>query len=538
MKTKSIIVFYLILFILGMALAAFPQGIVNDGGYINASSSNYIKFSGSNDSYLISSSADQLILGNVNVDFAGSGTYKLTITDTSFVTVNGSLTLSDSLLLEADTGVMASLITNGTISGSYAIVEQYLKPDQWHMVSSAVTSAQASVYSGIYLMKWNEPDSTWVFIISLTDPLTVTRGYFAWSESSISSPVNVSYSGLLNTGNQTVTGLSYTSGSGKGEGWNLVGNPYPSVLEWNSSWTKTNIDATIYIYDGTQYLTWNYNLGGIGSMGSGNIPASQGFWVKASAASPSMTIPNSERTHQSQQFYKTTDNSDATIMNVKLVGNNYQDELVLGMCSYATNDFDSEFDAWKLFGSAQAPQLYALNADGSMSVDIFSDVTTSKSIALGYRCGVEGICEFHFSGAESFGSGFRVYLEDKAGFSSQDKLYDLMQEPVYKFYSGEGQFENRFVIHFYKVNESNDKLQPKDKSGNISIYSYKKDVFVNNNNDSDGEIIIYTMMGQQLARKELLRKYLNRFNLEFESGYYIIKVVTNDKVESKKIFIN
>ena len=538
MKTKTIIVFYLILFLLGMALVGRSQGIVNDAGYITASSSNYLKFSGSNDTYLINSAADQLTLGNLTIDFTGSGISKLTITDSSFVTVNGTLTLNDSLLLEADTGMMASLITNGSISGSKAIVEQDINADQWHMVSSPVSSALADVYTGVYLMKWNEPDSTWAFITSLTDPLTVCRGYFAWSESTINSPEEVSFTGLLNTGNQTVSGLSYNTGSNKGQGWNLVGNPYPSPLEWNSSWTKSGIDATVYIYDGTQYLTWNYNLGGIGSMGNGNIPASQGFWVKANSASPSMTIPNSERVHKTQQFYKSTDATDVIILNVELAGNNDTDELILGMSNEASDAFDSEFDAWKLFGAPEAPQLFSVCPEGLLSVNIFPEVNSSSSLDLGYRCGAEGIYELHFKNLDNLTNGVKAYLEDKSGMNSQDKLYDLQQEPVYKFETQAGTYKNRFVLHFYKYNDSGDQLSSIQKTGVISIYANKQEVYVNNSSAFDGEAVVYDLLGQQIARQKLQSQKLNHFSLSVHKGFYIVNVLTGENVESRKIYIN
>ena len=406
------------------------------------------------------------------------------------------------------------------------------------MYSSPFTFALAGVYTGFYLMKWNEPDSTWAFLTSLTDPLTVCRGYFAWSESTISSPEEVSFTGLLNTGNQTVSGLSYNTGSGKGQGWNLVGNPYPSPLEWNSSWTKSGIDATVYIYDGTQYLTWNYNLGGIGSMGNGNIPASQGFWLKANSASPSMTLPNSERVHQTQQFYKSTDATEAAILTIELAGNGYTDEMTLGMSDDASYAYDGEFDAWKLFGASQAPQLFSLCAEGPLSVNIFPEVNSYSSIDLGYRCGADGIYELRFKNLYNLPTGVKAYLEDKSGMSSQDKLYNLQQLPVYKFETQAGTFKNRFVIHFYKNKDSDDPLSAIQKTGVISIYANKQEVYVNNSSAFDGEAVVYDLLGQQIARQKLQHEKLNHFNLAVNKGYYIVHVITEDHMESRKIYIN
>jgi hypothetical protein len=78
-------------------------------------------------------------------------------------------------------------------------------------------------------------------------------------------------------------------------GWNLVGNPTPSTINWNSSsgWTKTNMDSTIYIWDPNDttggYKVWN---GYAGNLRSGLIAPLQSFWVKANASGPSLKCSN------------------------------------------------------------------------------------------------------------------------------------------------------------------------------------------------------------------------------------------------------
>ncbi len=538
MRTTTIIVFYLILFLLGMAITGVSQGIVNDGGYITGTSANYMKYSGSGDAFLISSTADRTVLGNLTVDFTGSGTYTLTITDTSFATLEGNLSLSDTLILGCDTSNMASLITKGTISGSYAKVEQYLKQDQWHMVSSPVSSAQADVYTGLYLMEWNEPDSTWSYLTSLTDPLNVTEGYFAWSSSSISSPEYVNFDGLLNTGNQTVANLSYNSGSNKGDGWNLVGNPYPSPIEWTSSWTKSNIDATIYVYDGTQYLTWNYNFGGIGSMGNGYIPSTQAFWVKANASSPSMTIPNSTRTHASQQFYKGSDEIINNMLTITVVGNEFEDVAIVGCHAGATDLYDGEYDAYKLFGSTEAPQLYSVIGNTNLTANFFGEIKSSRTVDLGLNTGEEGVYEFHFSGAKNFDDNIIVYLEDKASTSSNGQMIDLKKSPSYKFYTEEGLDESRFVLHFIEKSDINYEYTGNPAKSDVQIYSYEKDVIVNYRNEIPGTMIVYDLLGKEIARSALSENDLNKLRISAGKGYYVVKVISGNSIESKKVFIN
>ena len=60
--------------------------------------------------------------------------------------------------------------------------------------------------------------------------------------------------GPINSGNVTPISfpITYTSsGTLANDGWNLVGNPFPSTIDWNaaSGWTKTNVETSIYITD-------------------------------------------------------------------------------------------------------------------------------------------------------------------------------------------------------------------------------------------------------------------------------------------------
>jgi hypothetical protein len=132
-------------------------------------------------------------------------------------------------------------------------------------------------------------------------------------------------------------------------------NRFPSAVEWNTNWTTSNIDASIYVYDGNtgQYLTWNRNLSA-GTMPNGEIPPAQGFWAKANGSSPSITIPHSERLHTSQGFYKSGSNDAIQIL---VTGNGLSDKLLVYFNESATAGFDSEYDAYKLRGIADAPQL-------------------------------------------------------------------------------------------------------------------------------------------------------------------------------------
>ncbi|MCG8374337.1 MAG: T9SS type A sorting domain-containing protein, partial [Balneolales bacterium] len=85
------------------------------------------------------------------------------------------------------------------------------------------------------------------------------------------------------------------------DGWNLVGNPFASSIDWDEQdgWNRAGLDNTIYVWSDSAnsgtgaYLTWN---GLAGTLGDGVIAPMQGFWVKADdSATPSISMNDSVR---------------------------------------------------------------------------------------------------------------------------------------------------------------------------------------------------------------------------------------------------
>ena len=98
--------------------------------------------------------------------------------------------------------------------------------------------------------------------------------------------------------------LAFTdNGSADDDGWNLVGNPFPAPIDWDEGATKTNLEATVAVWDAAsgQYQTWN---GTAGTLTDGVIPAFQGFFVKANAASPALTFTAETMTRSGDGLHK------------------------------------------------------------------------------------------------------------------------------------------------------------------------------------------------------------------------------------------
>ncbi len=94
--------------------------------------------------------------------------------------------------------------------------------------------------------------------------------------------VTADFVGPVNKGNFSPV-ITYTNtGVAASDGWNLIGNPYPSQIDW-SAVSKTNLNPFIYILDPS---TNSY------ASNDGSVPVASGqaFFVHANAASPSVTF--------------------------------------------------------------------------------------------------------------------------------------------------------------------------------------------------------------------------------------------------------
>jgi hypothetical protein len=451
---------------------------------------------------------------------------ELTVSSGYYLFVDGDF------LLKADSTATGSLVEYGGVSVTgQTDVELYLFENRWHYVSSPVSGAVANVFFDIYLKYFNEPDSTWNYIGNINDPLTVGTGYAAWSSPIWFGSTTVSFNGgSLNTVNKVIP-VTYNNDLGDGHGWNLVGNPYASAIDWDdANWVKTNIDATVYVWNGTQYIYWNTNTQ-LGGLTNGIIPAMQAFFVKANASGPALTIPNDARLHGYDPY---KGSGVDQLLELTVNGNGYTDQIFICFNEYATEGFDSDFDAYKLMGIDEAPQLYSIAGDEILSINALPEMSSGMVIPLGFKVGAETEYTIIASDLESFGLSTGIYLEDL----QEGVITDLTEQNEYTFVANPEDDPDRFLIHFGVVGIED---QPQDVETNkdITIYSVENSVYIRNNTKQaiQGDVSICNAMGQEIMRTKLLNNSLNKIDVNTEAGYYIVKVNTGTDLYTEKVFI-
>ncbi|MDI6401265.1 invasin domain 3-containing protein [Balneolaceae bacterium ANBcel3] len=93
---------------------------------------------------------------------------------------------------------------------------------------------------------------------------------------------------------------------GMDEGWNLLGNPSASALDWDNreAWNTSNMDEVLYIWDPdtNEYLVRNSNQ--TGSLPDGRIAPYQSFWVRANGPSPELSFLPDAKTLEHASFYR------------------------------------------------------------------------------------------------------------------------------------------------------------------------------------------------------------------------------------------
>jgi len=439
---------------------------------------------------------------------------------------NNTINVHGNTIFEADASGTASYIDNGVSNfiNFQPNVESYLSQNRWHLVSAPINNALSAVFTGIYLQEFLEPTFTWSYITTTNHNLTAGLGFAAWSSSGTTGNATVNYNGPLNNSNIGVSGLSYTASQPlNNRGWNIVGNPYPSAINWNSNWTRTNIDATAYIYNNGNYVTWN---GFAGTHPNGDIASGQGFFIKTNATGPALTIPQSERKHSTQTFYK--DGKNQNELDLMVEGNGYIDKMIIQFNDEATAGFDNSFDAWKLKGDAAAPQLYSVYSNNELTVNRLPFEGNKMLIPINFEAGTNGLFTLEVDNLDNFAISSEIWLEDLR----DDILIDLKQISSYEFNSNTSDENQRFLLHFGKPLGTED-----EALSNLNIYSHENMVYVQKPNGFDGLIRIIDMLGQEIILLESFGQGLESIEVANGTAYYLVEMQSGNSLLTEKVFI-
>ena len=348
------------------------------------------------------------------------------------------------------------------------------------------------------------------------------------------------------TGTPTTGSKSYPLTSTSGNGFNLIGNPYPSPIDWDAptGWTKNSVDDALYFcYSrgngySAQYYSYINGFSNPNGTCSGIIPIGQGVFVHT-PSSTSITVNNNARTitpgAMNWEFFKSgKEKSNYPVVRLRAFNNNSNnyDETTLYAYTGANVDFDPKLDALKLFNSYPMPNIYCKTLKDNLSIYALPAFSEEYSVQLGYKVSLNGKYTIYASEIANISDNIHVFLKDIL----LNNVQDLTINPVYKFDQNVKDADNRFIIYYSSVTNVNNILSDK----NIKIYTNDNflNIMVNSPKDIIANISVCDMLGREMvSRNSVNLNSLFSMQLNIPAACYIVKVQTSSSILTKKVII-
>jgi len=412
-------------------------------------------------------------------------------------------------------------------SGNPPIVEQIIPDTNIHFISSPITSSYfEEIFSydalfDIYMRVYDEPTGDWINQTAV-DLMLAGKGY---SMQMLTAPHTANFEGTLNGTDKIVALSDANPGSDLSRiGWNLVGNPFPSAIDWDLLYPGL-YDSQVAVWDETTggYRYWNHS---VGNLTEGIIPSRNGFFVKTSnPGGATLTIPLTAQVFSNHSFYKKSDVTELLV--VKVEGNGYHDETFIHFNENASPNYDGAFDAFKLWGQLMAPQVYSMISSYYLSINElpFDD---QQAVDLGFYCGVESFYDLTVNGIESFDPNLPIWLEDL----KYSYYQDLRNNPTYCFDYYPNDSEKRFRLHFKAPIGI-----PEYSKQTISLYTTGNILVIQNPFNLGGEVNICDLAGRELFASSLNKNSEERIPLNIDPGIYLVRISTSTNTFGKKILI-
>jgi hypothetical protein len=505
--------------------------------------------------------------------FAGDRVMNLTVSNAAGVTLGGPLNVTGTVLVQ--NGSLASdgyltLVSDasgtalidgsgaGTVTGNVTM-QRYL-PSRFGyryfsspFISSTVSEFGddmdlASSWPMFYRYDESRTSSGWVSYSTGTSPLVPLEGY-AVNFGSVDTPYTVDVTGEVNDGSISVT--LYNNNNTYTKGFNLVGNPYPSPVDWNASgWTRTGIDNALYFFRTSttdEYGgTYSSYVNGISSDGVADniIPSMQGFFVHVSDGTYPVTgvlgATNSVRVNnQSHIFFKSSLSANRFLIRLTAAFTDdaaSADPMVVYFDDDAAVAFDSELDALKLFNTdMMVTNLFSVLTDGSkLSVNALPQQTDSVVyVPLGLTSYRDGEVVFALRNLENLPENVRIMFRDAATGANTD----LVSSGPYRVNLKAGDYPNRFALAILKSTTSVEPGPGEDDLFNVYSYGQQLRATVGTVRNGEGTITVFDLGGRPVFVKKISETGRYNMDVSIKPGIYLVTYVTGNLHSTVKLAI-
>jgi predicted outer membrane repeat protein len=376
----------------------------------------------------------------------------VTIDTAAIFTVNGTLTNNagvTGLVLESkklsDSTSVNGMLMNNT-EGVQATVKLYYTHDNYHMLGIPVDTSICNdvMPYAKYLVKCRKSDFSDTNLGNVTNStaiLRATEGYVVRYKSNTVDGL-ILFTGTLNTG--TVRrALEYSGATSNMSryGHNFASNPYPISVNWDV--VRANSTNLLNRYYVLKSGVWSTYVNGVGTNGLTNILSSmQGFLCQANASNPEIVFTNSAKV-TNVISYKSATISHLIRLEASSVNSSHSDETIIYLNNNATDGYDDNTDATKMFISNEnnisTPEIYTTASDINYAINAVPELENNQLIQLAVKVKAEG--QYTISLKELTNLSFNsVYLlnEDQTNTLSDlqqtDYTFTSSADTTHKFY--------------------------------------------------------------------------------------------------------
>lgn len=503
------------------------------------------------------STAAAVTITNLTIDnsagvTATSGTYNIT----EVLTLDDGLldvTAATAFTLTSDAVSTARLapVVAGTIS-SNVTAQRYIdaRADGYSDMASPMTDNTFADWDNelALLFTYNPPDeypSCWSYsealydyiaVESSADPIQTAKGYevFLDNDGSIATSFAATTINSIGTPQIGDVDISFTV-SADIDGWNLVGNPYISFIDFATFQGSTS--GTV----GTNWMYYDEAIEDFVTTSGGEIASHQGFWIEVLSGSPTVIFQENQKTTSSGSSFRSTPDSYFGLRlasvdgSIKNTSNTY-----FRFDNNSTNNYEAGIDVtFKKVPAPEAPSLYSVTTEGKKLRINSTSEQNAMVYNLNYKTPVDGMYTISTNNIDfAFADGFTcIELEDKKTGIKTD-----LTSGDYQFNSSANDMESRFVLRLSKEGDCKKNTLTSVTNDDISILNKGNEGFLalfDMENDAQAVINVYNPLGQQLSPSQqvIVSQEQVRINVPVDyTGILTITIESGDKIISKRFY--
>ncbi len=501
------------------------------------------------------------------------------------LTISGNLTINtgSSLYLEstitgANTIDAASVILGGTYTSDanqfFYFTETFNdNTSGWTLISSPtngeVIDGGATGFAGFNALQTNGSNygiapydnaviaaNRWDYYttteIAATNNVVMTsgKGYSVLPNSAIAEKEKgrLGFKGAVTT---TDVAIAITDNSGGvGNDFNLIGNPFPSFIPFNTTANATNLltantgelaEETIWLWDKatSTYITVNQTT----TIGTGTnqrpslyIAPTQGFFVKAKTGGGTFSFTESMQSHQNSGTYNKAQNTRPEI-ELNITQNEVSKKTVVYYYENKTTDFDNGYDS-SIFGGVNTSfSLYTKLVSGSQEKNLaIQSLPNSNYETMVIPVGIKAVAdsELTFSANSlNLPNNIKVFLEDRL-----TNTYTLLDESNSEYTITPKESLNgtgRFYLHTKSSSVLN---TDSEFLSNVNIFNTNNSLKIVGLNQGKASLSLFNILGKKVMDTSFESTTSNTISLpNLSTGVYIVKLQTLEGKVTKKIVL-